>query len=67
MIELQQPINPLVVTTPEENLRYCHTGVHELGFQVDDIDSWFERIKKAGYRHSRTPGWSVPALWPERC
>ena len=49
IIELQQCLNPAIQQTPKENLRYAHTGVHELGLCVDDIDHWFTKIKQAGY------------------
>ena len=50
MIELQCPKAPRIEKTPPENLRYGHTGFHELGFQVDDVDGWFEKVRAAGYR-----------------
>ncbi len=50
MIELQCPEVPRIEKTPPENLRYGHTGIHELGFQVEDIDGWFDKIRAAGYR-----------------
>ncbi len=58
MIELQCPIAPKIERTPPQNLRYGHTGIHELGFQVEDIDGWFERIRAAGYQTQ------TDCVWP---
>jgi predicted enzyme related to lactoylglutathione lyase len=41
--------NPAIARTPPEHQRYGHTGVHELGLLVNDIDGWFARIREAGY------------------
>lgn len=49
MIELQRPMTPAIEKTPPERLRYGHTGIHELGFQVENIEDWFARIRAAGY------------------
>ena len=49
IIELQQCENPAIARTPPEHQRYGHTGVHELGLLVNDIDGWFARIREAGY------------------
>ena len=49
LIELQQCENPRIQKTPPENLRYGHTGFHELGLVVSDIDGWFEKVRAAGY------------------
>lgn len=50
LIELQQPSMPKIQKTPPENLQYGHTGFHELGLLVEDIDSWFKKIREAGYK-----------------
>ncbi len=50
MIELQCPEVPKIEKTPPENLRYGHTGIHELGFQVENIEDWFAKIRAHGYR-----------------
>lgn len=50
LIELQECQTPAIEKTPEEKLRYGHTGIHELGLLVENIDSWYDRIKAAGYR-----------------
>ncbi|KXX59549.1 VOC family protein [Rhodococcus sp. LB1] len=49
LIELQEPIIPAIIATPRENLRYGHTGIHEVAFLVDDAQEWFDRVKAAGY------------------
>lgn len=61
-IELQECENPAIEKTPEENLRYGHTGIHELGLLVEDIDGWYERIKAAGYRMQTDYVWSCANL-----
>ncbi|MGY3405030.1 catechol 2,3-dioxygenase-like lactoylglutathione lyase family enzyme [Bradyrhizobium sp. GM5.1] len=50
MIEIQQPLNPTVKVTPLNELKYHNTGAHEVAFLVEDIESWFEKVKAAGYR-----------------
>lgn len=50
MIELQQPAHPAVQLTDPDKQQYRHTGIHELGLLVKDIDAWFAKIRKAGYR-----------------
>jgi catechol 2,3-dioxygenase-like lactoylglutathione lyase family enzyme len=50
LIELQQCEVPKIQQTPPENLRYGHTGFHELGLLVDDIDAFFEKVRAAGYQ-----------------
>lgn len=49
LIELQECETPAIQKTPPENLRYGHTGIHELGLLVDDIDGWFDKVRAAGY------------------
>lgn len=58
MIELQQPITPQVEPTPPENLRYHHTGIHEVAFLVEDIDEWFDRVRAAGYQTNTDYVWT---------
>jgi catechol 2,3-dioxygenase-like lactoylglutathione lyase family enzyme len=58
-IELQQPQNPNVQLTPPENLRYAHTGVHELGLVVENIDEMFEKVRAAGLRTNTDYIWST--------
>ena len=50
LIELQQCENPNIQKTPPENLRYGHTGFHELGLLVTDIDGWFDKVRAAGFK-----------------
>jgi catechol 2,3-dioxygenase-like lactoylglutathione lyase family enzyme len=49
MMELLQPHMPAVELTPAELLRYGHSGIREIGFVLQDIDSFFEKIRAAGY------------------
>jgi hypothetical protein len=58
-IELQQPRNPNVQLTPPENLRYSHTGIHELGLVVENIDEMFEKVRAAGLRTQTDYIWST--------
>lgn len=62
LIELQECETPKIQKTPEENLRYGHTGFHELGLLVDDIDGWFAKIKAAGYRMQTEYVWKCASL-----
>ena len=62
IIELQQCLNPAINKTPKENLRYAHTGFHELGLSVDDIDAWFEKIKQAGYETQTDYVWPCAGI-----
>lgn len=50
LIELQQCEVPKIERTPPEKLRYGHTGFHELGLVVDDIDAFFDKVRAAGYQ-----------------
>lgn len=58
LIELQECENPAIQTTPPDNLRYGHTGIHELGLLVDDIEHWFKKIRAAGYEMQTDYIWS---------
>lgn len=58
LIELQECANPAIKKTPPENLRYGHTGIHELGLQVADIDGWFAKIQAAGYQMQTDYVWT---------
>ena len=49
LIELQCCQHPHVTKTPVETMRYGNTGIRELALRVVDIDSWFARIRAAGY------------------
>ena len=62
LIELQQCENPAVVRTSPENLRYGHTGFHELGLAVDNIEEFFERVRAAGYETQTEYIWTCANL-----
>ena len=49
MIELLEPHVPSVAATPPDRLRYAHTGIHELGLVLEDIDGFFDKVRAAGY------------------
>jgi catechol 2,3-dioxygenase-like lactoylglutathione lyase family enzyme len=59
LIEMQCPNNPALQKTPKENLRYAHTGMHELALEVTDIDGWFNNIKAAGYEPQTDYVWTI--------
>jgi catechol 2,3-dioxygenase-like lactoylglutathione lyase family enzyme len=59
MIELQNPRAWDVAPTPPENLRYRHTGMHELAFEVDDLDAWFDKIRAAGFKPTTEYVWGA--------
>lgn len=61
-IELQECQNPAIEKTPPENLRYGHTGIHELGLLVSDIDGWFEKVRAAGYRTQTDYVWQCASM-----
>ena len=58
LIELQQCEVPKIERTPPEKLRYGHTGFHELGLVVDDIDAFFEKVRAAGYETQTDYVWT---------
>ena len=62
LIELQQCENPKIEKTPRENLRYGHTGIHELGLQVTGIDGWFEKVRAAGYETQTDYVWDCASI-----
>jgi len=62
MIELQECETPAIQKTPKENLRYAHTGIHELGLLVDDIDHWFKTVRDAGYETQTDYVWQCASL-----
>jgi catechol 2,3-dioxygenase-like lactoylglutathione lyase family enzyme len=62
MIELLAPEIPPVEATPPERLLYRHTGIHELALAVDDIDAFFDKVKKAGCRVQTDYIWSCGTL-----
>lgn len=62
MIELQECEVPAIRKTPPERLRYAHTGIHELGLLVDDINGWFDKIRQAGYRTQTEYVWPCASM-----
>ena len=62
IIELQQCLNPAIQKTPKENLRYAHTGFHELGLSVDNIDGWFDKVRAAGYETQTDYVWPCAGI-----
>lgn len=62
LIELQECENPKIQPTPAENLRYAHTGIHELGLVVEDIDHWFRRVREAGYQTQTEYVWPCASI-----
>ncbi|MSR15547.1 MAG: VOC family protein [Gammaproteobacteria bacterium] len=62
LIELQECEVPAIAKTPPENLRYGHTGIHELGLQVENIDGWFDKIKGAGYQMQTDYVWACASI-----
>ena len=49
MIELLEPHIPATEQTPREKLGYAHSGIHELGLVLEDIDGFFAKVKAQGY------------------
>ena len=62
LIELQECEVPKIQRTPPENLRYGHTGFHELGLLIEDIDGWFAKIRAAGYQTQTEYVWQCANL-----
>jgi catechol 2,3-dioxygenase-like lactoylglutathione lyase family enzyme len=62
LIELQQCENPAIERTPPEKHRYGHTGFHELGLLVDDIDAFFAKVRAAGYQTQTEYVWTCANL-----
>jgi catechol 2,3-dioxygenase-like lactoylglutathione lyase family enzyme len=62
LIELQEPVNRPVRKTPREDMSYRHTGVRELGLEVDNIDAWYEKVRKAGYETQTDYVWTAGTL-----
>lgn len=62
MIELQECETPAIQATPRENLRYGHTGIHELGLLVEDVDKWFKTIRDAGYETQTDYVWKCASI-----
>ncbi len=62
IIELQQCENPPIQATPRAHLRYGHSGFHELGLLVTDIDDWFLKIRAAGYETQTEYVWPCAGI-----
>ncbi len=62
LIELQECENPSIQKTPPENLRYGHTGFHELGLLVTDIDGWFAKVRAAGFKTQTEYVWPCATI-----
>ncbi len=62
LIELQECQTPAIERTPPEKLRYGHTGIHELGLLVEDIDSWFDKVRAAGYETQTEYVWQCASI-----
>lgn len=62
LIELQECLVPAIEATPPERLRYGHTGIHELGLLVEDIDAFFEKVRAAGYETQTDYVWSCASI-----
>ncbi len=62
LIELQHCEVPAIKKTDPKTLRYGHTGFHELGLLVEDIDSFFEKIKSAGYETQTDYVWKCAEI-----
>lgn len=58
-IELQAPERPHTERPAREYLTYGYAGLTELALEVEDIDSWFEKIRSAGYETQTESVWSV--------
>ena len=61
LLELQESINPPMQQTPAENFKYYKTNVMEVGFMVDDVDHWFNRVREAGYKTQTDYVWNSGA------
>lgn len=62
LIELQECQVPAIEATPPEKLRYGHTGIHELGLLVEDIDAWFEKVRAEGYETQTEYVWQCASI-----
>lgn len=50
IIELAHAIRPGIQETPHEYLDYFYTGITELGFEVDNLEEWYDKIVALGYK-----------------
>jgi hypothetical protein len=59
LLELQESLNPKIRKASPDTMTYYHTGMREIGFQVDNIDDWFAKVKKAGYKTQTDYVWNA--------
>ena len=62
MIELLEPHIPDVQKTPADKLLYAHSGIHELGLVLEDIDGFFEKVRAAGYKTQTEYVWPCATM-----
>jgi hypothetical protein len=62
LIELQQTVIPEVKKTPNEYLGYGYTGIRELALSVTDIDSWFKKVRGAGFETTTDYVWPCTTI-----
>jgi catechol 2,3-dioxygenase-like lactoylglutathione lyase family enzyme len=62
MIELLEPHVPSVALTAPETLLYAHTGIHELGLVLEDIDGFFNRVRAEGYKTQTEYVWPCATM-----
>lgn len=62
MIELEQAITPKIQKVPKEQLRYGYVGFSEVAFEITDIETWFEKVKAAGYETQTEYVWTAANL-----
>ena len=58
-LELLELLSPSVRHLPCEFQHYWYTGIKEVAFSVTDVDSWFGRVKAAGYTTQTRAVWSA--------
>lgn len=61
-LELQQVEVPAIQRKDRETLRYGHTGISELAFEVDGIDEWFAKVRAAGYETQTEYVWDAAGM-----
>jgi hypothetical protein len=57
-MELVQPHLPVVEQTPPECLLYGHSGIHEIGVVLENIDGFFGKARAAEYKTQTEYVWS---------
>jgi catechol 2,3-dioxygenase-like lactoylglutathione lyase family enzyme len=63
LVELQQPGVPAVRRNDPAAVGYATTGLTEVALDVTDIDTWFEKIRDAGYKTQTDYVWSLRDGW----